>query len=135
MTAMTKTMMTAGLGAVLALGLSACGSGDGPEDAVEEFANAAADKDYAKVCEMLDPEFVKTVESAGEGGCADTMKKSVEEGGDSGELVADPDKLDIGDATISEDGNSATVKTTYDGKDSDVKLVKVDDAWKITLGM
>ena len=62
---MTKTMMTAGLGAVLALGLSACGSGDGPEDAVEEFANAAADKDYSKVCEMLDPEFVKTVESAG----------------------------------------------------------------------
>jgi len=75
MTAMTKTMMTAGLGAVLALGLSACGSGDGPEDAVEEFANAAADKDYSKVCEMLDPEFVKTVESAGEGDCAETMKK------------------------------------------------------------
>lgn len=126
-----KKLMTATLGASLALGLAACGGGSSPEDTVKEFAQAGADKDWTKVCAMLDPEFVKTAEASGES-CEDSMKQT--ESSSSGGLT-DPDKLEVGDAKVSDDGNTATVPTTYEGNKTDLKLVKVDGEWKITFDL
>lgn len=131
---MMKKLMTIACAAALGLGLTACGGGSGPEDAVKEFADAAGDKDFKKVCSLLDPEFVKTAEEAAGDTCENSMKKAAEDG-EGGELMNDPGKLEVGDATVSDDGKTATVPTTYDGEKSDVKLVKVDDAWKITFGL
>lgn len=129
---MTMTrLMTLALAGAVALGLSACGGGSGPEDAVKDFTQAASAKDYAKVCEMLDREFVAMAEEADGGSCEDAMKQTLEDA----DVAADPDKLEVGEAVISEDGETATVPTTYEGKKSEVKLVKVDDAWKITFGL
>lgn len=131
---MTMTrLMTLALAGAVALGLSACGGGSGPEDAVKDFTQAASAKDYAKVCEMLDPEFVAMAEEADDGSCEDAMKQTLED--EDADVAANPDKLEVGEAVISEDGETATVPTTYEGKKSEIKLVKVDDAWKITFGL
>src|SRR5699024_2055644 len=51
----------------LAFGLTACGADNGPEEAVNTFGEAVADKDYKTVCETLDPEIVDQLEQLQEG--------------------------------------------------------------------
>lgn len=118
------------LGAALTLG--ACGGGAGPEETVEDFTRAAADKDYAQVCALMDPSFVEAAEEAGDGSCEDAMRETAE-ADESGALIEDADRLEVGDATVSEDERTATVPTTYDGNETQVQLVKVDDEWRVTL--
>ena len=125
-----RRAMTGVLTVGMTLSLAACGGGAKPEDTVKDFAQAAADKDYKKVCDMIDPNYLKEVESGGEK-CEDSMKKASEEAGDE-DLIGDPDKLEVGEAKVADDEKSATVPTTYEGKKSEVKLVKVDDEWKIS---
>lgn len=129
-----RRLMAGATAVGMALALSACGGGPSPEDTVEEFAQAAHDQDFEKVCELLDPETVKTTEEAGGGtSCPDTMKQAAEME-DQGALLEDPDKLEIGEAKIADDEKTATVPTTYDGNESEITLVKVDDEWKVTFG-
>lgn len=126
-----RRLMTGGVAVGMALALSACGGGSKPEDTVKDFAQAAHDEDFEKVCELMDPEYVKTAEEATGGkSCKESMEEAAKESDE--ELIADPDKLEVGEAKIADDEKTATVPTTYDGKKSDVKLVKVDDEWKIT---
>ncbi|HCE60977.1 DUF4878 domain-containing protein [Janibacter terrae] len=114
----------------LALGLSACGSPEkDAEQAVTDFAQAFEDKDYDKVCDSIDPEMLKTMESAGTT-CVEGMK----EGGDDLAEEANADDIEILSSTVSEDEKTATVKVKNSkDEENDVKLVKVEDEWKITM--
>ncbi len=115
----------------LAFGLSACGGSSGPEKAVEDFASALKDKDYPAVCDSIDPELVSTLEEASQGQkCADVFKENEDQ------MVGDIDDnadVDIQDSKIADDEKTATVTVkSKDGKNEDIKLVKVEDEWKIT---
>lgn len=123
-----RTRLLGALAVVLAL--AGCGGGPSPEDTVEEFVQAAADGDYAQVCELLDPEYLDAVEAEGSS-CAEVMADTAEEG--SGSLIADADQLEVGEATVSEDEQSAMVETSYDGNEGAITLVKVDDEWRVSL--
>ena len=60
-----KKLVTLAIAGTFTLGLTACGSGNDAEQAVEDFAAAAKDKDYAALCDAFDPEIIKTLEDAG----------------------------------------------------------------------
>ena len=99
----------------LVLGLAACGASpeDEAEQAVTDFAQAFEDKDYEKICDSIDPEMVKTMEQGGMN-CVDGMKESGEE--------------------VAEDEKTATVKVkNKEGEENDVKLIKVEDEWKLSM--
>lgn len=127
---------TTALAGLVAAGLTACSGGDSAsaEDTVKEFAAAAAAHDYAKVCSMLDPDYVSTAEQAEGVSCEESIKGAAQDSGDDG-LIGDPDALEVGDAEVSDDGQSATVPTTYKGRTSQVRLAKVDDEWKVAFGL
>lgn len=128
-----RGMGTKGVVLGAALALSACGGARSPEDTVEEFAQAAADGDYEQVCALMDPTFVEAAEEGSDGdSCEDAMRATAEEE-ESGALIADVDQLEIGDASVAEDEQTASVPTTYDGNESEIQLVKVDDEWRVTL--
>lgn len=114
----------------LIFGLSACGSPeDDAEQAVTDFAQAVEDKDYEKVCDSIDPEMIKTMEQGGMD-CVEGMKDS----GDEMASEVNADDIDIVSSTVSEDEKTATVKVKDpEGKENDVKLIKVDDEWKISM--
>ena len=131
---MMKTVMTVALAGAITLGLGACGEDGSPEDTVKELAQAAAAEDFARVCALLDPEYVEAAEKADGTSCEKSIKGAAEDSGEEG-LLGDPDKLEIGDAELSEDGASAIVPTTYEGQRSQIRLVKVDDAWRVTFGL
>lgn len=127
-----KKLATVFAASALALGLSACGSSpeEDAEKAVTDFAQAFEDKDYEKVCDAIDPEMVKTMEQGG-------MKcvEGMEEGGVEMAEEANADDIEILSSTVSDDEKTATVKVKNSkGEENDVKLKKVDDEWKITMG-
>ena len=116
----------------LALGMSACGSSNGPEQAVEDFGSALKAKDYEAVCDAFDPELVSTLEEASQGqDCAEIFKENEDQ------MVGDIDddaEVDVQDSEIAEDGKTATVTVkNKDGENEDLNLVKVDDEWKLTM--
>lgn len=129
----TRAPRTAALlaGAAAALLLAGCAGGPGPEEVVEDFVQAAADKDYAAVCALLDPDFVSATEAEDGGSCEDVMRETAE-ADPSGSLIPDADKLELGEAEVDEDAGTASVPTTYDGNESAITLVRVDDEWKVT---
>ena len=127
-----KKLATVFAASALALGLSACGSSpeEDAEKAVTDFAQAFEDKDYEKVCDAIDPEMVKTMEHGG-------MKcvEGMEEGGGEMAEEANADDIEILSSTVSDDEKTATVKVKNSkGEENDVKLKKVDDERKITMG-
>ncbi|WP_068263884.1 DUF4878 domain-containing protein [Janibacter limosus] len=116
----------------LVLGLAACGSSpeDDAEKAVTDFAQAFEDKDYEKVCDSIDPAMVKTMEEGGMD-CVDGMKA----GGDEAAGEINADDIEILSSEVAEDEKTATVKVKNSkGEENDVKLIKADDAWKISMG-
>lgn len=124
-----KKLVTLAVAGTFTLGLTACGSGNDAEQAVEDFAAAAKDKDYAALCESFDPEIVKTLEEADPGKDCETIFKENEK-----ELqIPDNADVDIQSSEIAEDEKTATVKVkNQDGDEEEIKLKKVDDEWKIT---
>ncbi len=69
------------------------------------------------------------MESAGTT-CVEGMK----EGGDDLAEEANADDIEILSSTVSEDEKTATVKVKNSkDEENDVKLVKVEDEWKITM--
>lgn len=112
----------------LALGLSACGSSNDAEKAVEDFAAAVEDQDYAAICDAFDPELVKAMEQGGQD-CA----KAMEENWDQMDVPADAG-VDIQDSEIADDEKTATVTVkNQDDKEEEIPLKKVDDDWKISI--
>lgn len=115
----------------LVLGLAACGASpeDEAEQAVTDFAQAFEDKDYEKICDSIDPEMVKTMEEGGMN-CVDGMKES-------GEEVAEEvnaDDIEVISSEVAEDEKTATVKVkNKEGEENDVKLIKVEDEWKLSM--
>jgi len=115
----------------LAFGLTACGADNGPEEAVNTFGEAVADKDYKTVCETLDPEIVDQLEQLQEGkDCATLFKENEDAFADE---IPEDAEIDIQDSEISDDEKTATVTVkNKDDEEQDIKLKKVDDEWKIT---
>ena len=116
----------------LAFGLAGCGGGDnGPEKAVKTFADAVTSQDYETVCNTLDPEMVETLEQVSQDkDCAEMFKEN-EDAFQS--EIPDNATVDIQGSEISDDGDTATVTVkNQDGDEEDVKLVKVEDEWKVT---
>lgn len=126
---MKKLAMTVSIGA-LAVGLSACGSSNGPEQTVESFHQALQDEDYQTFCDTLAPDLIDPLEeAAGGASCAEVMGQSGEDL--FGQMDEDAE-LDILESTVSEDDTSATVTFTIgENAQEELSLVKIDDAWKI----
>lgn len=125
-----KKLATAVAATGLIFGLSACGSPEkDAEKAVTDFAQAFEDKDYEKVCDAIDPAMIKTMEE-GDMKCVDAM----EQGGDEMASEVNADDIEIVSSTVAEDEKTATVKVKNSkDEENDVKLIKVDDAWKISM--
>ena len=111
----------------LALGMGGCifGGGGGPDDAVQDFADAIADQDFEKACSYLGEDLQSQAEAAG--GCESALESAL-----SGEEdIADAESLEA--EVVEEDGDTATVETTTEGEDPEtVQLTKEDGDWKIT---
>lgn len=121
------TTVTAG---VLALGLSACGDPNGPEQTVKDFHQSLQEEDYEVFCDTLAPDLIEPLEEAAGGtSCAQVMEQN---GADLfGELDDDAD-LEIVESTVSEDGTAATVSFTVgENPQEELSLVTVDGEWKI----
>ena len=93
------------------------------------LANAVL-RQIAARAEITPQGLVEAVEAEGSS-CAEVMADTAEEG--SGSLIADADQLEVGEATVSEDEQSAMVETSYDGNEGAITLVKVDDEWRVSL--
>lgn len=124
-----KKLVTLAVAGTFALGLTACGSDNGPEKAVEDFVAAASDKDYAALCDAFDPEIIKTLEDADPGkDCATIFKENEKDLN-----IPDDPKVEILGSEVSDDEKTATVQVkNEDGKEDEIELKKVDDEWKIT---
>ena len=125
-----KKLITLVAAGGLALGLSACGGSNGPEQTVEDFATAAQDKDYEAFCDTIDPKLVADLEKASEGQkCAKVFEENEEELGD----MSEGSDIEVLDSKIADDEKTATVTVkNEDGKEEDLELIKVEDDWKIT---
>ncbi|GAA8850495.1 hypothetical protein DUHN55_34110 [Helicobacter pylori] len=124
-----KKLVTLAVAGTFALGMTACGSDNGPEKAVEDFVAAAKDKDYAALCDAFDPEIIKTLEDADPGkDCATIFKENEKDLN-----IPDDPKVEILGSEIADDEKTATVQVkNEDGKEDEIELKKVDDEWKIT---
>lgn len=126
---MKKLATAVSIGA-FALGLSACGDSDGPEQTVEDFHQALQDEDYQVFCDTLAPDLIDPLEEAAGGAtCAEVLEQN---GADLfGDLKQDAE-LEIVESTVSQDGTTATVSFTVgDNPQEELSLVQVDDEWKI----
>ncbi|WP_338748637.1 DUF4878 domain-containing protein [Janibacter alittae] len=124
-----KKLATAASIGVLALGLSACGAGDGPEQTVEDFHRALQEEDYQVFCDTLAPDLIEPLEQAGDASCAEVLEQN------GADLFSDLDRdadLEIVESTVSEDGTAATVSFTVgDNPQEELSLVQIDGEWKI----
>ena len=106
----------------LAAGLGGCiFGGGGPDDAVKDFAGAAADGDFEKACDYLAEEVQAQADAVG--GCATALESS----------VTDEDiEGDVETEVVEESGDTATVEATFEGEDpEELSMVKEDGDWKI----
>lgn len=126
-----KKLATIVATAGLALGMSACGGGSGPEEAVQTYADAVVEQDYATMCDMVDPELVQTLEEAQDGKeCADIFQENEDAFTES---IPEDAEINIQGSEVADDGKTATVTVEdQDGKSSDIGLIKVEEEWKIT---
>ena len=110
----------------LAAGLGGCifGGGGGPDDAVQDFASAIADEDYAKACEYLGEDVQAQAEAAG--GCEAALEGALSE-----EDVSSAE--DVETEVLEESDDTATVEATFEGEEpEEVELTKEDGDWKIS---
>lgn len=116
--------------AVAAFGLGACGGSD--EDdvraAVNDFRDAVREKDSEAVCQSftdkaLEDAFRQKGDEARKR-CTDFIKESADQ-------RAKEAEKDFEITEVKVDGEKATVKTKSEGQESQAKLEKVDDEWKI----
>ncbi len=126
-----KKIVCAVAAAGLTFGLGACSQQNGPEKAVTTFGDAVKEKDYKTVCDTLDPEIVDQLEQVQPGkDCADIFKENEDA---FAQDIPEDAEVDIQDSKIAEDEKTATVTVKdKDGKEQDIKLVNVDDEWKVT---
>lgn len=106
-------------------------AGDTPEDVVEEYATALGEKDYATICETIDPATVDAMlQASGSDSCEDELEAS----GQQLESITPEqvDKLEIGEAEVAADGQTATLTTTFEDNTTEVRLSKSEGLWKIT---
>lgn len=115
---------------VLALGLSACGGGDGPGQTVTQFHEALQNGNFDTFCDTLNPELVSSLEeSAGGQSCATTMERNKDSlFGD----IAPDDTIAI--IEVDEQDESATVTFTIgDQPEQQMTLVEIDGEWKVNV--
>lgn len=126
---MKKLAIAVSIGS-LSLGLSACGSSNGPEQTVEDFHQSLQEEDYTVFCDTLAPDLIDPLEEAAGGTtCAEVLEQS---GGDLFGQLDEEAELEIVDSTVSEDGTTATVTFTVgENPQEELSLVKIDDEWKI----
>lgn len=126
---MKKLAIAVSIGS-LCLGLSACGSSDGPEQTVEDFHQALQEEDYTVFCDTLAPDLIDPLEEAAGGAtCAEVLEQN---GGDLFGQLDEEAELEIVESTVSEDDTTATVTFTVgENPQEELSLVKVDDEWKI----
>ncbi|WP_437883759.1 DUF4878 domain-containing protein [Pseudomonas sp. LRF_L74] len=121
-----------------ALLLCACSSSDKPEAVAKDFLKAAYSNDLDTVLKLINmPDKDKPgVEDVVRGKLKAALTKSAEQV----KALDGIDKIEVADATYNDDKSIASVQATItfnkDGappKQERVRLIKVDDAWKVGL--
>ena len=118
--------------ALAAFGFAACGSSDEDQvrDAVNEFRDAAKEKDSEAICDQFTQEALERLTSqqgdAAKKACNDNIKQNADA------LAKEAEKgFEIKEVKV--DGDKATVKTETEGEgESTAEFVKEDDEWKLS---
>ena len=124
---MTRPVLASVAALALAAGIAGCivgGDGDGPDDAVNDFASAVAGEDFGAACGYLSEEIQSAADA--QGGCEAAL-----EAGLTDEDIAAAETLEA--ETVEEDGDTAVVETTSEAEGTQqVELTKEDGDWKIS---
>jgi len=118
-----NTIRTLRMGAVvLSLAfLASCGGAKTPEAVAKLFLNAIEKGDFATA---------KKYASASSQEVLDQMAEQRADSEASGEEIAEPAEINIGEVTVAEDDSTAEVKYTSDGTEMTLNMVKEEDEWK-----
>lgn len=103
-----------------------CGSG-GPEDAVEDFIEAAKDGDGEKLCDLLVDDIREQVESEASEGCPEALEQAL------GDEASRQEAADTEVKDSEEDGDEATVTVEGPQGEDEVQLRKEDGDWRISV--
>ena len=112
----------------IALFVFGCGSGGGnsPSAVARQFYAAAEKDNFKGMRDLMEPESAQLMAALEE-----KMEGATGEGG-MGDLIKEKGGIVNAEETI--DGDTATVKLTFkDESTEDLKLVRIDGKWKITL--
>ncbi|MDR1346990.1 MAG: DUF4878 domain-containing protein [Prevotellaceae bacterium] len=111
--------------------MTACGGGATPSDVVKKFSEASLNFDFKELSKYVAKEHVDSYNKLAEQFEAPEAKAYLE----TMKTMAKDSKFEILGETISEDGNTATVKVKTSAmgqeKEDDVNLIKEDGQWKI----
>jgi hypothetical protein len=107
--------------------VAACGpfGGDSPEDALEDFKDAAADRDEEKMCELFTDRAKRELEENFE----PCEKFFAEFSNENLDTLAEFEVKDV-----EEDGDEATATVESDGEEDELQMKKEDGDWKIDEG-
>ena len=118
--------------AVSATALGACGKSDEDEvrDAVNEFRDAAKEKDSAAICDKFTQAALEQLTGKDGEEAKKSCNENISKNADA--LAKEAEKgFEIKDVKI--DGDNATVTTETEGEgESKAKFVKQDDEWKLS---
>ena len=116
---------------IIGLTVIACGKGGGsPSDVARQFWTAAEKGDFKTMTNLMDPESAEIMAALSE-----KMERAAEEDEEGGMSDSIKEKGGLVKTEETIDGDTATVKLTFgDESTEDLKLVKTDGKWKVTLG-
>jgi len=125
-----KRIFTIGLISImLIIGLVfiSCGGGNSPSAVAKQFYAAAEKENFKAMGDLMEPESAQIMAAL-----AEKMEGSAGEEGGMGEAVKEKGGIVNTEETI--DGDTATVRLTFkDESTEELKLVRIDGKWKVTL--
>jgi len=112
---------------IIGLAVISCGGGNSPSAVARQFYAAAEKENFKAMTDLMEPESAELMNAL-----AEKMEGSAGEEGGMGATVKEKGGIVNAEETI--DGDTATVRLTFkDESTEDLKLVRINGKWKVTL--